>query len=75
MKLTDNKLILSEATFSSATFKNVTGKEIKRLNPAAKNFFHFIGQFAKLCNIKSKFAIQMLEDHIQETETVTCGVF
>ena len=65
MKLTNNKLTLVRTTFSYPGFKNLIGKELNRFSPVAKDFFHFIDEFAKLNNIKSKVAIHMLKDQIQ----------
>ena len=75
MKLADNKLTLVRTKFLTAGCKNLTDKEVSRLIPAAKDFFHFIDEFAKLHNIKSKVVIHMLEDQIQKTKTDACGVF
>ena len=55
MKLIDNKLALVRTKFLTAD----------------SDFFHFIVEFAKLPNIKSKAVIHMLEDKIQITKTDT----
>ena len=55
--------------------QNFSSKEIENLGDTARDFFHFVQSFGGFLKIKDSLNIWMVEDPIQMTETVTCGVF
>ena len=71
----DNKLTLVKITFSLKAYKNLSDREIEKLNDTATDFFYFIKRFADFLKVINFLNIWMLEDSIQKTETVTCRIF
>ena len=55
--------------------ETLTSKEIENLSDTAKDFFYFIQAFGNFLKVKDTLNIWMVEDSIQDIETVTCGIF
>ena len=70
----DKKLTLVKIRFSVKACKNLS-KEIEKLNDTARDLFYFIKSFADFLKVSNFLNIWMLEDPIENTETVTCGIF
>ena len=71
----DNKLTLVKIRFSVKAYKNLSNGEVEKLNDTARDFFYFIKSFADFLKVSDFLNIWMLEDPVQNTETVTCGIF
>ena len=75
MTRTDKKITLCKIRFNLNVCKNLSNKEIDALSNTAANFFRFIQAFGnklKLCNFVN---VWMVEDGVQNLNSVTCGVF
>ena len=55
--------------------KNLSSKEIENLGSTARDFFHFVQNFDNFLKIKDSLNIWMVENPIEMTKTVTCGIF
>ena len=71
----DNKLTLVKIRFSVKAYKNLSDREIEKLKDTAQGFFYLIKSFADFLKVCNFLNIWMLEDHIQNPETVTCDIF
>ena len=74
-KITDSKITLCKIQFNLNAYKNLSRKELDALSDTANDFFYFILAFGskhKLCNFVN---IWMVEDRVQNLNSVTCGIF
>ena len=72
MTRTDNKITLVNIRFNLHACKNLSKRELDALSDTATNFFHFIQAFGN----KLKFVnIWMVEDRVQDLNSVTCSIF
>ena len=55
--------------------EKLNNKEIENLNNTAKNVFYFVQSFGNFLKVKDSLNIWMVEDRIQDIETVPCGIF
>ena len=72
---TDNKITLVNKKFNLSACKNFSKNKLDNLSDTAHDFFYFIQSFQnklKLCDFVN---IWMVEDHIQDFDTVTCSIF
>ena len=75
MPRTDDKITLVNISFNLNACKNLTKRELDALSDATTNFFHFVQAFGdklKLCDFVN---IWMVEDRVQDLNSVTYGVF
>ena len=77
MKREDNILTLAKLKFSMKGYSELKQEEISSLLETAFLFifFHSIKSFGKNEKQKMVVGVWMLEDPIQNIETVTCGPF
>ena len=71
----DDKITLVNIKFSMRACETLTSKEIENLSDTARDFFYFIQAFGNFLKVKDTLNIWMVEDPIQDIETVTCGIF
>ena len=75
MTQTGNKITLVKIKFSMDTCKKLSNKQIENLSDTARDFFYFVQNFGDILKVKDSLNIWMVEDPIQDFETVTCGIF
>ena len=75
MTRADDKITLVNIKFSMNACKNLSSKEIENLSNNARGFILFVQSFGDFLKVKDFLNIWMVEDLIQMTETVTCGIF
>ena len=75
MTKTDNKITLANIRFNLNAYKNLSKKELGTLSDTANNFFHFIQAFGNKLKIRDFVNIWMVEDRVQDLNSVTCGIF
>ena len=75
MMQTDAKIILVNIKFPMKACKKLSNKEIENLSNTAKDFFYFVQSFGNFLKVEDFLNIWMVEDPIQMSETVTCGIF
>ena len=67
--------MLVNVKFSLNACKNLTKNELDNLSDTARDFFYFVQSFGnklKICNFVNLWVV---EDRIQDLDTVTCGIF
>ena len=72
---TDNKITLVNMKFNLNACKNLSKRELHNLSDTARDFFHFVQSFRsklKLCDFVNMW---MVEDTVQDFNSVTCGIF
>ena len=57
------------------TDKKLTKKEIDLLSDTARDFFHFVQAFGIKLKLKNFVNIWMVEDRIQDLDSITCEIF
>ena len=75
MTRTDSIITLLNIRFNLNNYKNLSVDELDALSDTATNFFRFVQAFGnklKLSNFVNKW---MVEDRIQNLNSVTCGTF
>ena len=75
MTRTDNKITLVNIKFNLNACKNLSKKELDALSDTTSNFFHFVQAFGNKLKLRDFVNIWMLEDRVQDLNSVTCGVF
>ena len=75
MNKTDQKITLCKIKFNLGACKELSKKEIDSLSDTARDFFYFIQAFGIKLKLRSFVNIWMVEDRIQELDSVTCGIF
>ena len=75
MKRTDNKITLVNIRFNLNACKNLSKKELDALSDTASNFFHVIQAFGNKLKLRDFVNIWMVEDRVQDLNSVTCGIF
>ena len=75
MTRTDDKLTLVNFKFNLNACKNLLKKELDALSDTASNFFHFIQAFGNKLKLHDFVNIWMVEDRVQDLNSVICGVF
>ena len=61
--------------FNLNACKNLSKKELDALSNTASNFFHFIQAFGNKLKLRDFVNIWMVEDRVQDLNSVTCGIF
>ena len=72
---TDKKITLVNIKFSLNACKNLSKNELDNLSNTAKEFFYFVQSFGdklKLCDFVNLWVV---EDQIQDLDTVNSGIF
>ena len=74
MMRTDNKIIVN-IRFNLNACKKLPKKELDALSDTATNFFHFIQAFGNKLKIRDFVKIRMVEDRVQDLNSMTCDIF
>ena len=72
---TDNKITLVNVKFSLNACKNLTKNEPDNLSDKARDFFYFIQSFGNKLKLRDFVNLWVVEDCIQDLNTVTCDIF
>ena len=72
---TDNKITLVNVKFSLNACKNLTKNEPDNLSNKARDFFYFIQSFGNKLKLRDFVNLWVVEDCIQDLNTVTCDIF
>ena len=75
MKRADDKIALGNISFNLNVCKNLSQKELDALSNTATNFFHFVQAFSNKLMLKDFVNIWMVEDRVQDLDSVTCEIF
>ena len=75
MTRTDNKITLFNVRFNPNACKNLTVDEFDALSDTASDFFHFIQAFGNKPKLRNFVNIWMVEDRVQNLDSLTCGIF
>ena len=75
MMRTDNKITIVSIRFNLNACKKLSKKELDALSDTATNFFHFIQAFGNKLKIRDFVKIRMVEDRVQDLNSMTCGIF
>ena len=74
MTKTDNKITLVNIKFNLNAYKNLTKKELDVLSDTATNS-SFVQAFGNKLKLRDFVNICIVEDRVQDLNSVTCGVF
>ena len=66
---------LGNITFSMDAYKNLNKNELISLKDTALDFFDFVQSFRSKLKIRGFVNLWLLEEQIQDLETVTSGIF
>ena len=75
MKRVDDKITLVNIKFNLNVCKNLSKKELDALINTATNFCHFVQAFSNKLMLKDFVNIWMVEDRVQDLDSVTCEIF
>ena len=75
MKRADDKITLVNIKFNLNVCKNLSKKELDALINTATNFCHFVQAFSNKLMLKDFVNIWMVEDRVQDLDSVTCEIF
>ena len=75
MTRTDNEINLLNIKFNLNACKNLTKKELDALSDTAADFFHFVQAFGNKLKLRDFVNIWMVEDRVQDLNSVTCRIF
>ena len=75
MTRTDSKVTLFNIRFNLNIYKNLPVDELDALSDTAINFFRFVQAFGKKLKLRNFVSIWMVEDRIQNLNSVTCVIF
>ena len=75
MARADNKITLSDIRFNLNACKFWSKKGLDGLSNTADNFFHFVQAFGNKLRLRNFVNIWMVEDRIQDLDSVTCSMF
>ena len=75
MTRTDNKLTLVNIKFLMDASKNLSKNELNGLSDTARDFFNFIQSFGNKLKARDFVNLWLLEDQLQDLDSVTCGIF
>ena len=74
MTKTDNKITLVDIKFNLNACKNLTKKELDVLSDTATNS-SFVQAFGNKLKLRDFVNIWIVEDRVQDLNSVTCGIF
>ena len=75
MTRTDNKITLFNIMSNLNACKKLSKKELDALSNTANKFFHFIQAFGNKLQLRRFVNIWVVEDRVQDLNSVTCGIF
>ena len=75
MTRTDSKIILCNIRFNLSANKNLSDGELDTSSDTANDFFRFILAFGNKVKLPNFVNIWMVEDRVQDSNSVTCGIF
>ena len=75
MTRTDNKITLCNIRFNLNAYKNLSKRELDALSGTTKDFFRFILPFGNKLKLRNFVNIWMVEDRVQDLNSMTCGIF
>ena len=75
MNRTANKITLCNTRFNLNACKNLSTEELDALSDTASNLFRFIQAFGNKFKLRNFVNIWMVEDRVQDLNSVTCGIF
>ena len=75
MDRSDSKITLCKTKFNMAAHKKLTEEEINSVSETARIFFYFINAFRLKYRLRSFVNVWMVEDRIQDLDSVTGEIF
>ena len=75
MTRTDYKITFVNNKFNLNPCNNLSKKEVDALSDTTSNFFHFIQTFGNKLKLRDFVNIWIVEDRVQDLNSVTCGIF
>ena len=72
---TDGKITLVNVKFSLNACKNLNKNELANLSDTARDFFIFVQSFGNKLKLRDFVNLSVVEDCIQDLDTVTCRIF
>ena len=75
MTRTDSKITLCNIQFNLSAYKNLSKRELDALSDTANDFFRFIPAFGNKLKLRNFVNIWMVEDRVQDLNSVTCSIF
>ena len=72
---TDNKITLVNIKFNLNAYRNFSKKELNNLSNTVRDFFNFIQSFGNKLKLRDFVNIWMVEDRVEDLNSVTCGIF
>ena len=75
MTRTDNKITPCNIQFNLNAHKNLSKRELDALSDTTNDFFRFILAFGNKLKLRNFVNIWMVEDRVQDLNSVTCGIF
>ena len=75
LTITDGKITLVNVKFSLNACKNLNKNELANLSDTARDFFIFVQSFGNKLKLRDFVNLSVVEDCIQDLDTVTCRIF
>ena len=75
MTRTDNKITLVNIELNLNACRNLCKKELSNLSNTACDFLNFIQSFGNKLRLSDFVNIWMVEDRVDDLDSVTCGIF
>ena len=75
MNRTDSKITVCKIQFNLSAYKNLSLRELDASRDTANDFFRFILAFGDKFKLRNFVNIWMVEERVQDLNSVTCGIF
>ena len=75
LTITDGKITLVNVKFSLNACKNLSKSELANLSDTARDFLYFVQSFGNKLKLRDFVNLWVVEDRIQDLDTVTYGIF
>ena len=75
LTITDGKITLVNVKFSLNACKNLSKSERANLSDTARDFLYFVQSFGNKLKLRDFVNLWVVEDRIQDLDTVTYGIF